>query len=196
MNHHLETDVISTKGKYYGLELQAKKPFRKFNGWLSYTLSRSLLRQDDERVEKPLNDGDWYPSEYDRPHEVKAVLNYKITERYSFSGNFNYATGRPTTLPAGVYYDSYYQKKMPYYTERNKYRIPDYMRLDLAFNIEPTHKLTTFLHTSFSVGVYNALARKNAYNIYYVSEDSGVNGYKLSVFGTAIPYVSLNIKFN
>jgi hypothetical protein len=68
--------------------------------------------------------------------------------------------------------------------------------LDLAFNIEPTHKLTTFLHTSFSVGVYNALARKNAYNIYYVSEDSGVNGYKLSVFGTAIPYVSLNIKFN
>ena len=192
----LETDVISTKGKSYGLELQAKKPFGKFNGWLSYTFSRSLLRQDDERVEKPLNDGDWYPSEYDRPHEVKAVLNYKITERYSFSGNFNYATGRPTTLPAGVYYDSYYQKKMPYYTERNKYRIPDYMRLDLAFNIEPTHKLTTFLHTSFSVGVYNALARKNAYNIYYVSEDSGVNGYKISVFGTAIPYVSLNIKFN
>ena len=196
MNHHLETDVISTKGKSYGLELQAKKPFGKVNGWISYTFSRSLLRQDDERVEKPLNDGDWYPSEYDRPHEVKAVLNYKITERYSFSGNFNYATGRPTTLPAGVYYDSYYQKKMPYYTERNKYRIPDYMRLDLAFNIEPTHKLTTFLHTSFSVGVYNALARKNAYNIYYVSEDSGVNGYKLSVFGTAIPYVSLNIKFN
>ena len=196
MNHHLETDVISTKGKAYGIELQAKKPVGKVNGWINYTYSRSLLRQDDKRVAMPLNDGKWYPAEYDRPHEVKAVLNLKFTERYSFSSNFNYATGRPTTVPAGKYYDSYHHKYMPYYTDRNKYRIPDYMRLDLAFNIEPTHKLTSFLHTSFSIGVYNALARKNAYNIYYVTEEEGIQGYKLSVFGTAIPYVSLNIRFN
>ena len=196
MNHHIETDVISTKGKAYGIEFQAKKPLGKVNGWVSYTFSRSLLRQDDKRVAVPLNDGDWYPSEYDRPHEVKAVLNLKFTERYSFSSNFNYATGRPTTLPAGKYYDSYFRRYMPYYTDRNKYRIPDYMRLDLAFNIEPTHKLTSFLHTSFSIGVYNVLARKNAYNIYYVNEGGAIKGYKLSVFGTAIPYVSLNIRFN
>ena len=196
MNHNLETDVISTKGQAYGLELQAKKPTGKLNGWISYTYSRSLLCQDDKRVAMPLNNGDWYPSEYDRPHDIKAVLNYKLTERYSFSSNFNYATGRPTTLPAGKYYDSQHWRFMPYYTDRNKYRIPDYMRLDLAFNIEPTHKLTTFLHTSFSIGVYNALARRNAYNIYYVSEEDEIKGYKLSVFGTAIPYVSLNIRFN
>ncbi len=196
MNPHLETDVISTKGKAYGVELQVKKPVGKVNGWVSYTFSRSLLRQDDKGVKKPLNDGDWYPSEYDRPHEVKAVLNFKFTERYSFSSNFNYATGRPTTLPTGKYYNSYYQKFMPYYSDRNTYRIPDYMRLDLAFNIEPTHKLTSFLHTSFSIGVYNALARRNAYNIYYTNEGDNIKGYRLSVFGTAIPYVSLNIKFN
>ena len=196
MNPHLETDVISTKGKAYGVELQVKKPTGKVNGWVSYTFARSLLRQDDKRVEKPLNDGDWYPSEYDRPHELKAVLNFKFTERYSLSSNFNYATGRPTTLPAGKYYNTYYQKFMPYYSDRNTYRIPDYMRLDLAFNIEPTHKLTSFLHTSFSIGVYNALARRNAYNIYYVNEGDHIKGYRLSVFGTAIPYVSLNIKFN
>ena len=196
MNPHLETDVISTKGKAYGVELQAKKPLGKINGWVSYTFSRSLLRQDDKGVAMPLNNGEWYPAEYDRPHEVKAVLNYKFTERYSFSSNFNYATGRPTTVPAGKYYDPYNRKYMPYYTDRNTYRIPDYMRLDLAFNIEPTHKLTSFLHSSFSLGVYNVLARKNAYSIYYVTEGGRVKGYKLSVFGTAIPYVSLNIRFN
>ena len=196
MNPHLETDVISTEGQAYGIELQAKKPLGKLNGWVNYTFSRSLLRQDDQRVAMPLNNGDWYPAEYDRPHEVKAVLNYKFTERYSFSSNFNYATGRPTTLPAGQYYDSHNQKYMPYYTDRNTYRIPDYMRLDLAFNIEPTHKLTSFLHTSYSIGVYNALARKNTYSIYYVTEGGRVKGYKLSVFGTVIPYVSLNIRFN
>ncbi|MBR3110278.1 MAG: TonB-dependent receptor plug domain-containing protein [Prevotella sp.] len=196
MNHHLETDVISTDGKAYGVELQVKKPLGRLNGWISYTYSRSMLRQDDDRVTMPLNNGEWYSSEYDRPHEVKAVLNLKFTERYSFSSNFNYATGRPTTLPAGKYYDTHNQKYMPYYTDRNTYRIPDYMRLDLAFNIEPTHKLTSFLHTSFSIGVYNALARKNAYNVYYVTEGDEIKGYKLSVFGTAIPYVSLNIRFN
>ena len=196
MNHHLETDVISTDGKAYGIELQAKKPFGKLNGWVSYTYSRSMLRQDDDRVAIPLNNGDWYPSEYDRPHEVKAVLNYKITERYSFSSNFNYATGRPTTIPAGKYYDSHNQRYMPYYMDRNTYRIPDYMRWDVAFNIEPTHKLTSFFHASFSIGVYNVLARKNAYNVYYVTEGEEIKGYKLSVFGTAIPYVSLNIRFN
>ena len=196
MNHHLETDVISTDGKAYGVELQVKKPLGRLNGWISYTYSRSMLRQDDDRVTMPLNNGEWYSSEYDRPHEVKAVLNLKFTERYSFSSNFNYATGRPTTLPAGKYYDAHNQKYMPYYTDRNTYRIPDYMRLDLAFNIEPTHKLTSFLHTSFSIGVYNALARKNAYNVYYVTEGDEIKGYKLSVFGTAIPYVSLNIRFN
>ncbi len=196
MNPHLETDVIPTKGKAYGVELQAKKPYGKLNGWVSYTYSRSLLRQDDKRVATPLNDGDWYPSEYDRPHEVKAVLNYKITERYSFSSNFNYATGRPTTVPAGQFYNNKLGYYLPYYTERNNYRIPDYTRLDLAFNIEPTHRLTAFFHTSFSIGVYNALARKNAYNIYYVTEGSSIKGYKLSVFGTAIPYISLNVRFN
>ncbi len=196
MNPHLETDVIATKGRAYGIELQAKKPLGRLNGWVSYTYSRSQLKQDDKRVAMPLNDGEWYSSEYDRPHDVKAVLNFKITERYSFSSNFNYATGRPTTVPAGSYYDTRNRKMMPFYTNRNTYRIPDYMRLDLAFNIEPTHKLTSFLHTSFSVGVYNALARKNAYNIYYVTENGRIQGYKLSVFGTAIPYVSLNIRFN
>lgn len=196
MNHHLETDVISTNGKAYGVELQAKKPTGKLNGWLSYTYSRTFLRQEDSRAAMLVNDGDWFASEYDRPHEVKAVLNYKFTERYSLSGNFNYATGRPTTIPAGRYYNKKLDIYLPYYTERNSYRIPDYLRFDFAFNIEPTHKLTSFLHTSFSIGAYNGLARKNAYNIYYVTEKTKVQGYKLSVFGSIIPYFSLNIRLN
>ena len=196
MNHHLETDVISTKGKAYGIELQAKKPFGRLNGWINYTFSRTFLRQDDERVAAPVNDGRWFSSEYDRPHEVKAVLNFKFTERYSLSSNFNYATGRPTTIPTGKFFHERLGYYLPFYTDRNTYRIPDYMRLDLAFNIEPSHKLTSFIHTSFSIGVYNALARKNAYNIYYVTEGTQIQGYKLSVFGSAIPYFSLNMRFN
>lgn len=196
MNHHLETDVISTIGKAYGVEVQIKKPYGKFNGWVSYTYSRTFLRQEDGPSIMPVNEGNWFNSEYDRPHEIKAVLNFKITERYSFSSNFNYATGRPTTIPAGKFHYQPLDLYLPYYTKCNSYRLPDYIRLDLAFNIEPTHKLTTFAHTSFSIGAYNALARRNAYNIYYVTEGTKIQGYKLSVFGSIIPYISLNIRLN
>lgn len=195
MNHHLETDVIPTNGYAAGVELQLKKPHGKLNGWISYCFSRTFIRQDDKRVALPVNDGEWFPTEYDRPHEIKAVANYKFTERYSFSANFDYSTGRPTTVPAGKYFDLSTNSYQPYYTKRNGYRLPDYMRCDVAFNIEPTHKLTALLHTSFSIGVYNIFARKNAYSIYYVVEDGDIKGYKLSVFGSAIPYASINIRF-
>ena len=40
------------------------------------------------------------------------------------------------------------------------YRVPDYFRLDLAFNIEPSHHLTLLTHSSISFGVYNLTGRK------------------------------------
>lgn len=47
LNHHIETDVISTKGKAYGAEFLVKKTSGKLNGWISYTYSRTLLRTND-----------------------------------------------------------------------------------------------------------------------------------------------------
>lgn len=195
MNHHLETDVISTEGHAYGIELQAKKPTGKLNGWVSYSYSRTFLRQNDKRTVNPVNDGDWFPTEYDRPHEFKFVGNYKFTQRYSLSCNADYSSGRPTTVPAGKYYDYGLQKFQPFYTERNSYRLPYYFRMDASFNIEPNHHLTQWTHSSFSIGCYNLLGRKNAYSVYYLVDGGEVHGYKLSIFGAPIPFVSYNIKF-
>lgn len=195
MNHHLETDVIPAEGHAYGLELQIKKPTGKLNGWISYSYSRTFLRQNDARTANPVNGGDWFPTEYDRPHEFKFVGNYKFTQRYSLSCNADYSSGRPTTVPAGKYYDHSLQRIQPYYTERNSYRLPYYFRMDTSFNIEPNHHLTQWTHSSFSIGCYNVLGRKNAYSVYYVVEKGEVKGYKLAIFGAPIPFVSYNIKF-
>ena len=73
------------------------------------------------------------------------------------------------------------------YAERNAYRIPDYFRTDFSMNIEGNHKVNQIFHNSWSIGVYNLTGRKNPYSIYYVSENGMVNGYKLSIFGNAIP---------
>ena len=195
MNHHLETDVISTEGHAYGIEFQLKKPTGRLNGWISYAYSRTFLRQNDPRTASPVNDGDWFPTEYDRPHEVKFVGNFKFTQRYSISCNADFSSGRPTTVPAGKYYDHGLQKVQPYYTRRNDYRLPSYFRMDASFNIEPSHHLTLLTHSSFSIGCYNILGRKNVYSVYYVVEKKEIKGYKLSIFGAPIPFVSYNIKF-
>lgn len=196
MNPELEKDVIATRGRAYGIELQLRKPIGKLNGWISYSYSRTQLQQQDlHGAQALINDGDWFPAEYDRPHEIKFVGNYKITQRYSFSLNAEYSTGRPTTIPIGQYYDEQQKRVLPFYSERNGYRLPDYFRSDLSFNIEPSHHLTLLTHSWFSIGVYNLTGRRNAYSVYYQADRGEIKGYKLSIFGAPIPFVSYNIKF-
>ena len=195
MNHHIETDVINTEGYAYGIELEVKKPKGNLNGWASYTYSRTFLRQNDKRIARPINNGDWYPTEYDKPHDFKFVGNYKFTRRYSLSLNADYSTGRPTTIPAGQYYDQKLGTTQVYYTDRNSFRVPDYFRMDLSFNVEASHHLTLATHSSISFGVYNLTGRKNVYSIYYVVENKKIQGYKMSIFGAPIPFVTYNIKF-
>ena len=56
-NHHIETDVFTTKGKSYGVELLLKKATGKLNGWVSYTYSRSLIRENDPLAGEIINGG-------------------------------------------------------------------------------------------------------------------------------------------
>ncbi len=193
MNHHIETDVLETKGRAYGVEVMVKKTLGKLNGWVSYTWSRTQLRQKDPRITEPVNHGNWYAADYDKPHEVKMVGNYKFTHRFSFSLNCDYSTGRPITLPVSKY--NYAGGEFVYYSERNQYRIPDFFRMDASFNIEPSHHITLLTHSTISFGVYNLTGRKNAYSVYYVSENGKLQGYKLAIFGAPIPFISYNIKF-
>jgi len=195
MNHHIETDAISTEGYAYGVEWSLKKEVGKLNGWASYTYSRTFLRQSDKLIIRPVNNGNWYPTDYDKPHDFKLNGNYKFTQRYSCSLNIDYSTGRPTTIPAGKYYDPTLNTIQVFYSDRNSHRIPDYFRMDLSFNIEPSHKLTLLTHSSISFGVYNLTGRQNVYSIYYVSENGQVKGYKLSIFGVPIPFITYNIRF-
>ena len=194
MNPDLEDDLVQTRGKAWGIETMMKKSVGKLTGWVSYTWSRTFLKEMEDRGLETINGGDWYCAPYDKPHDFKLVGNYKFTQRYSISFNADYSTGRPVTIPTGTY--SYGGGYRLYYSKRNAYRIPDYFRLDLAMNIEPSHYLKQLTHMSVTFGVYNVTGRKNAYSVYYTT-DSGTNvkGHMLSVFAAPIPYINLNLKF-
>lgn len=193
MNHHIETDVIGTKGKAYGIEFFVKKNAGKLTGWLSYAYSRTMLKMDNALIGEPINRGEYYPANHDKPHAFNFTGNYAFKQRYSLSLNVTYSTGRPITLPIAKYY--YGGSERVFYTDRNAYRIPDYFRTDLAFNIEGNHKVNQTFHNSFTFGLYNLTGRKNAYSTYFTKENGVISGYQLSIFANVLPFISYNIKF-
>lgn len=193
MNDHIETDVINTEARAYGLEVLLKKPGGKLNGWFSYAYARILQRTVDVAEGDHINEGRFYPGNFDKPHSANLVGNYRFSHRFSMSLNGTYSTGRPVTLPIGKYY--YAGSERVHYSERNKYRIPDFFRLDASINIEGNHKIKKLAHSSWSVGVYNATGRRNPFSVFFVSENGNIKGYKLSVFGSPIPFVTYNFRF-
>ena len=194
MNPDLADDLVEVRGRSYGVELMARKTTGRITGWASYSYSRARLRETGDRGNEAIAHGRWYNAPYDKPHEFKLVTNIALTHRYSFSVNVDYSTGRPVTVPMGQYY--YGGRFRMAYSERNAYRIPDYFRTDVAFNIDPGHYLKAILHTTITLGVYNVTGRKNPYSVFFKSAGDGrTQGYLLSVFATQIPYLNINLLF-
>ncbi|MEZ0542080.1 TonB-dependent receptor [Fibrella arboris] len=193
LNHHLETDVVRAEGVAYGVELMVKKLTGKLNGWVSYTFARSLLRTVDMYASDVVNNGNWYPSSYDKPHDITLIGNYKINRRFSISFNATYSTGRPITLPLAKYVLGGAERV--FYSDRNQYRIPDYFRTDLSINIEGNHKVKKLAHSSWTAGLYNLTGRHNPYSVYFNSGNGAIRGYQLSIFGNPIPTLTYNFRF-
>lgn len=193
LNQHIETDVVNAEGVAYGVEFLVKKMTGKLNGWLSYTYARTLLRTTGLVGTDAINAGRFYPSSFDKPHDVTLISNYRFSHRFSVSFNFTYSTGRPITLPVSKFILDGAPRLL--YSDRNQYRIPDYIRSDLSMNIEGNHRVKKLAHSSWTVSIYNLFGRRNAYSVYFRSENGKINGYQLSIFGQPIPSVTYNFRF-
>lgn len=193
LNHDIETDVFNASGKAYGVELMVRKSAGKLNGWVGYSYSRTLLKMDDPIAGEIINDGKYYPGNYDKPHDMTLVMNYRLSHRFSVSSTITYSTGRPITMPVARFVYGGSQRIL--YSERNSFRIPDLFRTDLSMNIDGNHKVNQRAHNSWTIGLYNVTGRKNPYSVYFTSEGGRLHGYKLSIFGSVIPYINYNIRF-
>lgn len=188
VNDHLETELRNGVGRAYGLELSVKKKEGTVNGWVSYTYSRS------ERQIEGINKGDWYPSNFDVPHNLSLVVNIQPNQRNTLTFNFNYSKGRPATFPLGNF-ESLRGSVIPIYSERNQIRIPDYHRMDVAYTLGKGYNKTKKIKTSWTISVYNVYGRKNAFSVFFTQAAfQGVQANKLSILGSAFPSVTLNIE--
>jgi len=193
LNENIETEVLQGDGKAYGAEILIRKNTGRLNGYLGYTYSRSFIKLAGNFREETVNNAAFFPTNFDKPHDFSAVLNYKLTQRFSFSANLAYQTGRPITYPIGKYTSN--NSEFVLYSDRNQFRIPDYYRLDLSFNIEGNHKIEKFAHSFWNISIYNVLGRNNPYSIFFVTDNGEVKAYQSSIFSIPIPTITYNFRF-
>ncbi len=194
LNDHIETELLTGIGKAYGIELYIHKNFGTHRLEASYTFSRSLRQVKATKDQEGVNAGEWYPSNYDKPHAFNLNWLWKMAEKVSLSTNFTFSTGRPTTAPVSSFSNSNVWA-IPVYSDRNAFRIPAYHRLDMGMDIGPWGKKQGREH-SLTLSIYNFYARKNAFSIFFRQQPAKpIKAYRLAVLGTIFPAITYNFKF-
>jgi hypothetical protein len=186
-NENVESQILFGKGRAYGLELFLKKKQGRFNGWISYTLSRT------ERKFDAINNGNYFPARQDRTHDISVVGIYELNRKWTLSATWVYYTGNAVTFPTGKY--AIEGRTMFYYSDRNANRMPAYHRLDLGATW--IRKKTDKFESSWNFSLYNAYGRENAYMITFrdsKSDPSRTEAVQTTLF-KMIPSVTYNFKF-
>jgi hypothetical protein len=189
---HIETQILQGKQNAYGAEFLLDKSSGRLNGWISYTFSRSIMHVEGPSLAESINNGNPYPSNYDRPHVLNLVGNYKINRRFTLASNLVYMSGRPVTYPSSLYYID----NVAYidYYARNQFRVPDYFRIDLSLTIEGNLKAKKPFHSTWNFNVYNVLGRNNPQSLYFEPHEYFIKGYAFSVIGAPIFTLTWNVK--
>ncbi|GHB37896.1 TonB-dependent receptor [Mongoliitalea lutea] len=192
LNPHIETELVQGEGMAYGAELMIQRNRGGVTGWLSYTFSRSLIRTTAPFQEIQVNRGEWFPTNFDRPHILSLVGNVNLGKKRFFNASFNYSTGRPVTAPtanyiiAGIF--------VPDFGDRNQFRIPDYIRLDFSYL---TNGIVREWNDSFNFSIYNVLSRRNAYSVFFERENQSrrLRPFQLSILGSIFPTMAYTVNF-
>ncbi len=192
LNPNIETQLITGKSKAYGFELMVQKKKGENSGWISYTYARAFNQMIGDFPEiQSINQGNWFATNYDKPHSFNVMWNIQPTTHHSFSFTFAYNTGRPFSSPSGSYEIA--GRKYPVFAERNNDRVRDYHRLDFSWTINNPSMKHARWEGSWVFTVYNLYGRQNPYSVFFKSTRNGLKAYELSVF--ASPFVSMTYNF-
>jgi hypothetical protein len=189
LNRYMEGELRIGSARSYGLELLIRKDQGDLSGWISYTYSNT--RREVEEI----NNGNPYAAPYDKPHDLAIVMNYEISSRLWVSANWVYSSGLPVTFPTGRF--EYMGSIAPVYSERNAYRMPNYHRLDASISFRSKEKEGRRWRSEWIFSVYNAYARKNAWAINFVQDESNpsVTHAEMTYLFSVIPAITYNFKF-
>ncbi|CAH0996928.1 hypothetical protein EMA8858_03063 [Emticicia aquatica] len=192
-NPNLETELLAAKGKAYGVEVSVQKNKGNLKGSFAYAYSRTLAKVDSDFPTEQINRGQWFPSTFDKPHNLSISIQQFLGNGWTFSSNFVYASGRPATYPDRTY--RLLGKTVIDYSSRNLDRIPAYHRLDVALIKDSRKTSDQKRYKTYSLSFYNLYGQRNPYSVYFARFNNSIRAYRLSVFGNIIPAISVTYNF-
>ena len=194
-NDAVEQILLNGEARAYGLEVLFRKTEGRLQGWIAYTLSKSEQRTPGRTPQEiGINEGQWYNSAWDKPHDISITAQYELNKKWSFSANAIYQTGRPWTFPTAQY--EFNNIVVPVYEARNASRLQDFHHVDVAATWTPNPDTNKRWKSEWVFSIYNIYNRKNAASLSFrENTDIGQNeAVRLSIFGI-IPAITYNFKF-
>lgn len=192
LGEELELNFDFGKGRVFGFELFFKKAIGDLNGWIGYTYTNT------QNTFQNINNGLPFVTNYDRPHDLAAALNYEINDKWQIGAAFVFASDKPFT-PAESIFITTDGRIGTIYGERNTVRIKDYHRLDFTLNWTPKPNKKKGVKSTFNFSAFNVYGRKNYFFYYYdpqVFEGNFDNKmYGVSIFPTIVPSISWNFSY-
>lgn len=158
------------EGYAWGIEFLFERHIGNVTGLASYT--HALTRR---RFPGIAGENSFYPTNFDRPHDLNVVLKFRLNSRWSTSAVFNYASGQPYTQPLArsISFESPLSARGQYQIiggPKNGARMPPYHRLDLGIIRKGT--FFGFGETRWHVQVINVYSRRNIWFYRYdLNED-------------------------
>lgn len=156
-------NLTSGQGEAAGWEVLLTKKSGRLTGWVAYTLARS-----DRQFDR-INRGRTFPFRYDRRHDFKLALTYRVRPWLTLATNYLRSSGSAFSFPFATFETPNTINGLPNETvttfvlgDKNQLRLPTYHRIDISATANWESEQ---LRHQLELGLYNAYNRRNP--IYY-----------------------------
>lgn len=171
-----------------GIEFLVQRKTGRLAGWASYTLGKV-----DHKF-AVFNNGESFPADHDRRHEIKLVGSYKLGS-WNLASTWVYASGAPYTAPENQYAIELLDgttRSFIHVGDKNATRLPAYHRMDLSLSRE-------FRGENFNwdlgISVFNLYNHANVWYREYVLDTSPIIVRDILTLGIT-PTITLGIQLN
>lgn len=183
-----EDHLLSCNGFNTGFSVGVQRYIGNITGTASYSYGVALRHYRHHPG--------WLHARTDPGHSFKANLSYRLSDHWTVSAQFSYASGRTYTPTRSIYVIA--ENLICQYGERNSARLPSYQRLDLSGTYSfIMHLGNKDLRSHVNLSLINAYGHRNVEMQTFVI-DSKTGRYRLKRYNSLyqfLPSISFKVCF-
>lgn len=166
-SNNIYDDIVIGEFDAYGLELSVSRKINKLTAQSALTLSKTIAKFEE------INQGNYFPTNFDRPINVNTIINYELNNRFEFGALFLYTSGQNYTRPRDIRIIN--ELPIINFESKNASRFPSYHRLDLSCTY--AFKKKKHWQSKLNLTLYNVYNNKNPFQIYFSTKGNSNDSF-------------------